>query len=54
MPNFDLKAAAASVLADIPIDTISEDRHQVPSLKELYVGYFDQVRIKPVWFDGRS
>ena len=43
VPNFDLKAAAAAVLADVvPVD--GSDERQLASLKELYIGFSEQVK----------
>ena len=43
LPNFDLHAAAAVVMADIP-GVGNTDEKQLPSLKEIYVGFSDMVR----------
>ena len=43
MPNFDLNAAATVVMANIP-GMCSVDEKELPSLKELYVGFSDMVR----------
>ena len=43
LPNFDLHAAAAVVMPDIP-GVGDADEKQFPSLKEIYVGFSDMVR----------
>ena len=44
LPNFDLHAAAAVAMADIP-GVGNTDEKQLPSLKEIYVGFSDMVSI---------